>query len=69
MSTESSWTPWITAKASGSQGNCVQMRTDGEVIQVGDSKDPDGPVLTYTKAEIVAWLDGAKKGEFDGLAH
>jgi hypothetical protein len=32
-----------------------------------DSKDPSGPVLTYTRIEWSAFLDGVKKGEFDDL--
>jgi hypothetical protein len=32
-----------------------------------DSKDRSGPVLRFTEAEFAAWLDGAKKGEFDHL--
>jgi hypothetical protein len=44
------------------------MRRSGDAIEVRDSKDPDGAVLRYTSAEWAAWLDGAKKGEFDHLA-
>ena len=47
-----------------------ELRTDatvGEMIEVRDSKDPDGPVLRFTVDEIAAWLDGAKRGEFDDL--
>jgi hypothetical protein len=33
-----------------------------------DSKDPHGAVLRFTRAEIAAFLDGAKSGEFDDLA-
>ncbi len=36
-------------------------------IAVRDSKNPTGPALIFNTAEIDAWLDGAKKGEFDGL--
>jgi hypothetical protein len=32
---------------------------------VRDSRDPDGPVLIFTKAEWVAFSLGAKAGEFD----
>jgi len=31
------------------------------------AKDPSGPVLVYTPDEWSAFLDGAKKGEFDDL--
>lgn len=56
--------PWRTAiKSSG--GGCVQVaRSDGAIL-VADSKHPGGPVLSYTLREFDAFLDGAKKGEFD----
>ena len=31
-----------------------------------DSKDPAGPVLTFTRAEWRAFLGGMRGGEFDG---
>jgi hypothetical protein len=54
---------WKKATASGA-GDCVEARTEG-VVQVRDSKDKDGPVLSYTPAEWDAFLDGVRKGEFD----
>jgi hypothetical protein len=33
---------------------------------VRDSKDPNGPVLTYVQAEWGSFLRRAKAGEFDG---
>jgi hypothetical protein len=39
---------------------------DGRVA-VRDSKDPNGGVLTFTRAEIRAWLHGVRAGEFDDL--
>ena len=35
------------------------------MIKIADSKRPEGPVLSYTLQEIDAFIDGAKKGEFD----
>jgi hypothetical protein len=35
------------------------------MIMVADSKHPGGPALSYTLQEWDAFLDGAKKGEFD----
>jgi hypothetical protein len=57
---------WIKASASNSQGNCVQLATgpDGGVL-MRDSKNPQGPRLEFTRGEIAAFLDGAKRGEFD----
>jgi Domain of unknown function (DUF397) len=56
--------PWRTAiKSSG--GSCVQVGRRNGVIMVTDSKHPGGPILSYTLQEWDAFLDGAKKGEFD----
>lgn len=38
----------------------------GKVV-LRDSKEPDGPMLVYSPDEWLAFLDGAKKGEFDDL--
>lgn len=56
---------WIKSSWSGNQGNCVEVRLDGETVQVRDSKNSDGPVLTFTHDEWVAFTGGAKDGEFD----
>jgi len=37
----------------------------GGEIAVRNSRHPAGPVLVYTQAEITAFLQGAKDGEFD----
>lgn len=58
---------WRKARASADQGSCVEVRelADGS-RQVRDTKDHgQGPVLTFTVAEWQAFLDGARKGEFD----
>lgn len=44
---------------------CVETRTAYGAVQVRDSKNPDGPVLTFTPAEWTAFVAGAKAGEFD----
>lgn len=61
-------TPWIKASASDNAGECIEMRRSGGTVDLRDSKDPDGAILRYTPGEFAAWLDGAKKGEFDHLA-
>ena len=60
-------TTWIKASASSGAGQCVEMRRVDGAIDVRDSKNPSGPTLHFTFAEFAAWLDGAKKGEFDHL--
>ena len=36
-------------------------------IAVRNSRDPAGPALVYTRAEVAAFLTGVKNGEFDDL--
>ncbi|HVV22727.1 MAG TPA: DUF397 domain-containing protein [Pseudonocardiaceae bacterium] len=59
---------WRKSRRSGALGNCVELApmTSGD-IAVRHSKQPDGPVLVYTRAELAAFLAGAKDGEFDDL--
>jgi hypothetical protein len=58
---------WRKASASGNNG-CVELAplADGG-IAVRDSKDPAGPVLSFTRHEWVSFLDGLDKGEFAHL--
>ena len=61
-------TEWVKASASGSAGQCVEMRRFGDMIEVRDTKDNGtGPILRFTQAEFAAWLDSARKGEFDHM--
>ena len=61
-------TAWTKASASGVQGNCVELRRSGGLVEVRDSKQRGtGPILRFTGAAAVAWLDGARRGEFDRL--
>lgn len=51
-----------------SSGACIELAAiDDELIGVRDSKDPDGPVLRYTKDELRAFVEGVRRGEFDDL--
>jgi hypothetical protein len=58
-------TPWRKSTRSGGDTACVEVRRHDGGIQVRDSKDPSGPVLTFTLTEWRAFIDGAKVGEFD----
>jgi hypothetical protein len=58
---------WIKAQASTHNGACIEVASVAGKIAVRDSKDPDGPILVYARAEFSAFLDGARNGEFDGL--
>jgi hypothetical protein len=61
--------PWRKSLASNPSGNCVEVAPlpDGSVA-VRNSRDPGGPALVYTRAELAAFLTGARNGEFDDLA-
>jgi hypothetical protein len=59
-------TPWKKSTRSGSNGgSCVEVRQHHDAIQVRDSKDPDGPVLTFGRDQFRAFIHAAKTGEFD----
>jgi hypothetical protein len=57
---------WHTATMSGG-GNCVQVKSQDGMIVIGNSRFADGPFISYTQDEWAAFLDGAKKGEFDRI--
>lgn len=44
--------------------NCVEVAFGPEDVCVRDSKDPDGPTLTFTQDEWVAFIAGVSAGEF-----
>jgi hypothetical protein len=54
-----------SSKSGGNGGSCVEVRRRDSTIQVRDSKDPDGPMLTFNPEEWEAFVDCARKGEFD----
>jgi len=56
---------WEKASRSGANGACVEVARVAGFVAVHDSKEPDGPALTYTRKEWEAFLDGVKQGEFD----
>jgi hypothetical protein len=56
---------WRKAKSSVSNGACVEVASMDGMVGVRDSKDPAGPMLTYTSAKWHSFLEDAKKGELD----
>ncbi|USQ84797.1 DUF397 domain-containing protein [Streptomyces phaeoluteigriseus] len=59
---------WIKSSHSNAEGNCVEVAVlDGGGVALRNSRDPEGPALVYTPAEVAAFVAGAKGGEFDHL--
>ena len=60
---------WQKSRLSNPSGNCVEMASlpglDG--VAVRNSRHPGGPALVYTRDEIIAFIAGAKGGDFDNL--
>ncbi len=57
---------WRVAKACDG-GACVMVARDGESILFGNTTQPDGPKLSYTRPEVKAFAAGIRRGDFDDL--
>ncbi|WNI19393.1 DUF397 domain-containing protein [Actinacidiphila sp. ITFR-21] len=59
---------WTKSGRSNQSGNCVEvaMLPDGSVA-IRNSRHPGGPALVYTRAELTAFVEGAKDGDFDAF--
>ena len=55
----------IASRSTG--GNNVEVASAHGMIAVRHSRRPDAELIMYSVAEFAAFLDGAKKGEFDDL--
>ncbi len=60
---------WVKSSLSYANGDCVEVTrlADGNV-GVRDSKDPAGPVLSFTASEWAAFAAGARNGELTHIA-
>ncbi|HEY7226415.1 MAG TPA: DUF397 domain-containing protein [Micromonosporaceae bacterium] len=60
---------WVKSSFSNPTGNCVELAelADGAGFALRNSRDPEGPAMIYTRAEIDAFLRGAAAGDFDAF--
>jgi hypothetical protein len=53
---------WRKSKRSNNNGSCVEARYVGDAAEVRDTKDRQGPVLTFSPQAWTAFVDGLKSG-------
>ena len=53
---------WRKSTASGGNGSCVEVANLGTIVAVRDSKDPEGPKLTFTPDDWRIFLRSVKAG-------
>jgi hypothetical protein len=48
-------------------GACVRVALSENAILIGDSKNPNGPVLPFTRDEWKTFVEGIRQGDFDNI--
>ncbi|NJP45060.1 DUF397 domain-containing protein [Actinacidiphila epipremni] len=54
---------WRTSSYSGGNGQCVEVASAAEAVAIRDSKDREGPALTFTAEAWGAFILGVRAGE------
>ncbi len=57
---------WRIAKRCDS-GACVQVGSIGAMVVVGDSKNPSGPILAYSRTAWKDFVEEVKRGGYDSF--
>ncbi|GAA0532841.1 hypothetical protein GCM10010172_12060 [Paractinoplanes ferrugineus] len=58
---------WRKSTRSGAAGHCVEVANVPAAVLVRDSKDVEGPVLTFAATQWNGFIAGVRAGEFDRL--
>ena len=56
---------WRKSSRSAGNGACVEIAELPSVVAVRDSKDPDGPILTFGVQHWQDFVGSLRSGEFD----
>ena len=57
---------WIKSEFCNSSA-CVEVAKYGDGVLIRDSKNPRGPKLQFANSKWNAFVEGVRRGEFDGL--
>ncbi len=57
---------WVKSSRSAGNGNCVEVAELPSAMAVRDSKDPEGPVLTFGTDSWRLFIAAVRTGTFDG---
>ncbi|MFG2191416.1 DUF397 domain-containing protein [Streptomyces sp. NPDC048639] len=55
---------WRKSSYSEEVGDCVEIAALPRAVAIRDSKDPDGPALTFTPAAFTAFVGAAANDRF-----
>lgn len=56
---------WRKSSRSGNNGQCVEVRDQGDAVAIRDSKNPGGPRLSFGPDDWRAFIEKVKGCEFD----
>ncbi|MET7971246.1 DUF397 domain-containing protein [Micromonospora soli] len=56
---------WRTSTRSGSSGNCVEVAAPAKLVMVRDSKQRQGPTLSFSHNDWTTFIQSIKAGSFD----
>ena len=60
-------TAWIKSGRSGAAGHCVELAEMDGHVALRHSKAPQQGAFLFSHAEMTAFVQGAKDGDFDHL--
>ncbi|WP_374706958.1 DUF397 domain-containing protein [Catellatospora sp. TT07R-123] len=60
---DASWAE--SSRSDAGDGQCVEVLFGAETVAVRDSKNPDGPILAFSRESWQSFLDAVKLGDLD----